>query len=389
MNPILQLLVIAGTRPEIIKQAPLHLAALKQPGWRSNFCFSGQHREMGAQAFADLGLKPEISLELMQPGRTPAEFLGVAVPALASVIRSAKPDWVAVQGDTTTALAGGLAAFYERVPVIHVEAGLRTYDAAQPYPEELHRQLLTRLSTAHAAPTQRNVEALQREGVPAANILLAGNTGIDCLLCLVSQPPAAESEELNALLEQIGSRRLILVTMHRRESMGPKMAGMCRAIGRLADAFPDAAFLLPVHHNPVVKETVVKTLGAKRNVILASALGYATFAHLLARAALAITDSGGIQEEAPALGVPVIVLREVTERPEAIECGAAILAGCEEDGVFDRAAALLGKPAAYAAMAMRRYPYGDGHSAERIMEWLRQRPPGPPELRPADAIPGP
>jgi UDP-N-acetylglucosamine 2-epimerase (non-hydrolysing) len=377
----LQLFVIAGTRPEIIKQAPLRFAALEQQGWRVRFCFSGQHREMGAQAFTDLGFAPDDTLDLMQQRQTPSDFIGAAVPALASLIRAAKPDWVAVQGDTTTALAGGLAAFYERIPVIHIEAGLRTYDGALPFPEEIHRQLITRVATAHAAPTPRNVEALRREGVPADNIFLAGNTGIDSLLRLVAQAPGAEGAQVDEIRRIIGNRRLVLVTMHRRESFGKAMIGMCEAVARLAASFPDAAFLLPVHHNPVVKETVQSILAGRSNVILTGPLGYTVFARLLAGATLAITDSGGIQEEAPALGVPVIVMRDVTERPEAICCGAAVIAGCEQEAIYRLAADLLGNPAAHAAMAIRRFPYGDGQSSSRILKWLATRPPGPPELR--------
>jgi UDP-N-acetylglucosamine 2-epimerase (non-hydrolysing) len=375
-----KLLVIAGTRPEIIKQAPLRFAALGRSDWQVRFCFSGQHRDMGAQAFGELGFLPDETFELMRPGQTPSDFLGSAVPALSALIRQTHPDWIAVQGDTTTALAGALAGFYERTSVVHIEAGLRTYDAALPFPEEMHRQLITRLATAHAAPTSRCVAALRREGVPAANILLAGNTGIDSLLRTVAHPPGHEGAEFTALAARIGTRRLVLVTMHRRESFGETMTGMCRAIARLARDFPATAFILPVHHNPAVKSTVESALGGMENVILTAPLGYAVFSRLLARAQLAITDSGGVQEEAPTLGVPVLVLRDVTERPEAVECGGAILAGCEENRIHSLASALLGDPAAHARMAVARFPYGDGRAGPRILDWLATRPATAPEL---------
>lgn len=380
MTRRLKLLIVAGTRPEIIKQAPLQFAAAARDDWAVQFCFSGQHRDMGAQTFAELDFAPDHSFDLMRPGQTPSDFLGTAVPAISGLIRQIQPDWVAVQGDTTTALAGAIAGFYERTSVVHIEAGLRTYDASLPFPEEMHRQLITRLATAHAAPTERCVDSLRREGVPARNILLAGNTGIDCLLRTIARAPGREAAEYSRLVASIGSRRLVLVTMHRRESFGETLAGMCRAIARLASNFPDVAFVLPVHHNPAVKTTVESTLGGIANVILTVPLGYAVFSRLLARAHLAITDSGGVQEEAPTLGVPVLVLREVTERPEAIECGGAVLAGCDENQIFSLAASLLGDPAAHSRMAVARHPYGDGHSGPRILNWLATRPRTPPEL---------
>ncbi len=380
MNRLQTLLIVAGTRPEIIKQAPLQFAAADHPGWRAHFCFSGQHREMGQQAFTELGLTPDFSLDLMQPGQTPDNFLGAAVPAISTLIRRQRPDWVAVQGDTTTALAGALAAFYERTPVIHIEAGLRTYQAALPFPEEIHRQLITRLATAHTAPTVRCQAALLRELVPPANIHLSGNTGIDSLLRIIARPPGEAAPLLAELTDRIAGRRLVLVTMHRRESFGEIMHGMCRAVRRLADRFPETAFLLPVHHNPAVQAIVNAELAAAPNIILTAPLGYAVFSKLLAGAHLVLTDSGGIQEEAPTLGIPVLVLRDVTERPEAIESGGAILVGCAENQIYDHALNLLIDPVAHARMAVRRFPYGDGHAATRTLDWLATRPPGPPEL---------
>ena len=377
-----KLIIVAGTRPEIIKQAPLQFAAAAHPGWEAIFCFSGQHRDMGHQAFGELGLTPDVSLDLMRPGQTPDGFLGAALPAISALIRQQRPDWIAVQGDTTTALAGALAGFYERTPVVHIEAGLRTYNAALPFPEEIHRQLITRLATAHTAPTERCRQALLRELVPAANIFLSGNTGIDCLLRVIAQTPGDKADQIDALFARIAGRRLVLVTMHRRESFGTVMTGMCRAINRLAHQFPDSVFLLPVHHNPAVKATVEAQLAAISNVILTPPLGYRVFSKLLARAYLAITDSGGIQEEAPALGVPVLVMRDVTERPEAVECGGALLAGCSEDTIHALAARLLGNSSAHAAMAVRRFPYGNGHAGPKTLDWLAARPAGAPELLP-------
>ena len=378
-----KLLLLAGTRPEIIKQAPLHFAAEGNPAWDCRICFTGQHRELGLQMLGDLGLVADRQLALMQPGQRPADFLGSAVAAIGAVLREERPAWVAVQGDTTTALAGALAGFYERVPVLHVEAGLRTHNLDLPFPEEGHRQLIARIASAHAAPTAEAATMLRRENIPAGRILVCGNTGIDCLLRIVRRQQAggAVPADVPAGLAGEAQRRhgnigepLILVTMHRRESFGPPLAGMCRALAQVAREHPSALFALPVHPNPAVQASVQAGLGLLPNFRLIAPQSFTAFTWLMQRSVLLITDSGGLQEEGPALGKPVLVLREVTERPEAVAAGGARLIGCKEQAVYDAVTQLLVDPDAYRAMAVPRFPYGDGTAAEKILPWLAQLP---------------
>jgi len=374
--------LLIGTRPEVIKQAPLAFAAGDSADWSANIVFTGQHRDMGLQMLGDLGLRADRDLALMAPNQTPADFLGVAVPAISRLLRSERPDWVAVQGDTTTALAGALAGFYERVPVVHIEAGLRTYNPWLPFPEEMHRQLVTRVSQAHAAPTALAAKMLENERVEAGRILVSGNTGIDCLLRIAAAQRAAANppEELTPqLIEATETHRdwhrpLILVTLHRRESIGTTMEGMCSAIAAVARKHSRAFIILPVHLNPLVQEVVHRRLGGISNILLIPPQSYRPFAWLLDRCTLVLTDSGGIQEEAPALGKPVLVLRDVTERPEAVECGAAELVGCEQDAIYAAADRLLSDRGEYARRAVPRFPFGDGRAAIKILEWLRRLP---------------
>jgi UDP-N-acetylglucosamine 2-epimerase (non-hydrolysing) len=383
VKPRRTLFLVVGTRPEIIKQAPLYFAA-EQQGWRCVVCFTGQHRDLGRQMLNDLGVRADHELDLMQPAQTPADFLGVAVPAIAALLRRQRPDWVAVQGDTTTALAGALAGFYEKVPVLHVEAGLRTYNLRLPFPEEGHRQLIARLATAHAAPTAEAANALRREGIAADAILTCGNTGIDCLLRTVAMlrrhsgrlprtlPPALAAQ-LAARDPRDEATPVVLVTMHRRESFGPALAGMCRAFRRLARKHPTACLVWPVHPNPAVRGPVHRLLGKLRNVHLIEPQPFTAFAWLLERCTFIATDSGGLQEEGPALGKPVLILREVTERPEAVACGSAELVGCGERAIYAAAMRLLEDRAVYRAMAIPRFPYGDGTAAVKIITWLARR----------------
>jgi len=378
-----KLLLILGTRPETIKQAPLWWAAAAVPGWEVQICFTGQHREMGEQMLADLGLPCHYRLDLMRPDQTPAAFIGAAVPAIETVLRQSQPDWVAVQGDTTSALAGALASFYSRIPLVHIEAGLRTYDRTQPFPEEMHRQLVTRLAVAHCAPTETARAALLREAVPDASILMCGNTGIDCLLhvarLLRANPPPADASVLppgvQARLYANGAptaARLVLITGHRRESFGGGFIAICRAVRRLAETFSTVEFVYPVHLNPQVRTVVHEMLTGLPNLHLIEPLAYRPFVQLMDRATLLLTDSGGIQEEAPALGKPVLVMRNVTERMEAVECGAAQLVGNDEARLYAATARLLSDEAAFRAMAVPRFPYGDGSSARRILAWLAE-----------------
>lgn len=379
------LLLLAGTRPEIIKQAPLRFAADLRDDWNCRLCFTGQHRDLGRQMLSDLGLCADSHLALMQPDQRPPDFLGAAVTAVAALLREERPDWLAVQGDTTTALAGALAAFYERIPVLHVEAGLRTHNLNLPFPEEGHRQLISRVASAHAAPTAGAAAQLRAENIPAERILVCGNTGIDCLLHVVRQQkrfPAHPATIPPALVQEAARRSatglespLVLVTLHRRESFGAPLAGMCRALSRVARENPRALFVLPVHPNPEVQSTIRAGLGALPNFCLVAPQPFTAFAWLLQHSTLLVTDSGGLQEEGPALGKPVLILREVTERPEAVRCGGARLIGCQEQPVYAAITSLLTDAEAYRAMAVPRFPYGDGTAAHQILAWLGTLPP--------------
>lgn len=381
MTSARKLLLVVGTRPEVIKQAPLYFSAIQGGAWKPSVCFTGQHRELGLQMLGDLGLPVDTDLDLMRPDQTPADFLGSAVPALAGLIRRERPAWVAVQGDTTTALAGAIAGFYEKTPVLHVEAGLRTRNLALPFPEEGHRQLVSRLAAAHAAPTPGAAEELKREGTDPGTVLVCGNTGIDCLLRVIAAlrsrgegPPAALPAALAAALVRENpaspDAHVVLVTLHRRESFGEPLAGMCRALRRLAHENPAAVFILPVHPNPAVRDTIRGILGGLGNLHLIDPQPYTAFAWLLDRCTFVVTDSGGLQEEGPALGKPVLVLRDVTERPEAVACGAAELVGCGEQAIHAAATRMLRDRDAYLLRAVPRFPYGDGTAADKILAWL-------------------
>lgn len=339
---------------------------------------------MGLQMLGDLGVKVDYDLDLMRSDQTPAYFLGSAVPALSGLLRKLRPDWVAVQGDTTSALAGAIAGFYEKTPVLHVEAGLRTYNLRLPFPEEGHRQLISRLATAHAAPTAEAAAALRREGTLDEAVLTCGNTGIDSLLRTVGAlrrrpdylPPTLAAGLAAALAGRdplSEATPVVLVTMHRRESFGKTLAGMCRAILRLAKEVPSSLLILPVHPNPAVSEIVRGLLGRQDNLHLIDPQPYTAFAWLLDKCTFVATDSGGLQEEGPALGKPVLVLRDLTERPEAVECGSAQLVGCGEEAIYSAAMRLLRDRSVYGHMAVPRFPYGDGSAAIKILSWLASR----------------
>jgi UDP-N-acetylglucosamine 2-epimerase (non-hydrolysing) len=330
----------------------------------------------------DLGIQADRSLSLMKPNQTPGSFLGAAIAEISQVLRVEQPNWVAVQGDTTTALAGAIGGFYERIPVLHVEAGLRTYDLDLPFPEEGHRQLISRVASAHAAPTQVAADMLIAENISASRVLVSGNTGIDCLLKVTrdqqlnNRLPRTVQPQIAELFRKSGERnlerRVVLVTLHRRESFGVLLEGMCRSLKRLANAHPTITFIFPVHPNPAVSSVVTNHLGAISNLHLVPPQPYTAFAWIMKRVSFIITDSGGIQEEGPALGKPVLVVRDVTERPEAVRCGSAKLIGCKDEDIFSEASTLLQDVKSYDQMAKPRFPYGDGTAAVKIMEWINK-----------------
>jgi UDP-N-acetylglucosamine 2-epimerase (non-hydrolysing) len=363
---MLRVLVIFGTRPEAIKMAPVvHELRRHADQIETVTCVTAQHREMLDQVLDWFKIAPDIDLDLMQPDQSLAELTARALESLSEVIVRATPDVVLVQGDTTTAMIAAMAGFYERLPVGHIEAGLRTHDIYNPFPEEVNRHLISVMATMHFAPTKTAVAALQRESVPNEAIHLTGNTVIDALQWTVAQPHGLD---LGFSLDD--GERLILVTAHRRESFGPDFEAICLALRQIVERSPDVQLVYPVHLNPNVREPVYRLLSEVPRVHLIDPLPYPDFAHLMARADIVLTDSGGLQEEAPALGKPVLVMRRTTERPEAVEAGVAELVGTETDRIVSATERLLHDPQAYAAMANAISPFGDGHAAERIVAIL-------------------
>ncbi len=365
---MLKIVVIIGTRPEAIKMAPVVRMLENHPeAFAVHTCATAQHREMLDQVVAHFGIRIAHDLDIMTPGQSLARVTARAVEGVQAFLDRIGPDWVLVQGDTTTTFAAALAAFYGRVPVGHVEAGLRTGDPHSPYPEEMNRRLTGALATLHFAPTPAGRDNLLRENVRREDIRVTGNTAIDALQMVLSQPrPAALPRLFPA------DRRGILVTAHRRESFGAGLRSICAALRRLA-ARPDVHFVYPLHPNPNVREVAIDALSGLTNVTLTEPLDYRSFVWAMAESTLILTDSGGIQEEAPSLGKPVLVLRDCTERPEAIAAGVARLVGTDEACIVRETERLLDDEAAYAAMARAVNPYGDGHAAARIGAELLRR----------------
>ncbi|HEX2819768.1 MAG TPA: UDP-N-acetylglucosamine 2-epimerase (non-hydrolyzing) [Streptosporangiaceae bacterium] len=357
----IRLLVIFGTRPEIIKLAPVVRALETDPRFTPVVCSTGQHKEMLDQMLDTLQLAPDYQLRLMRDRQTLSSLTSLAVKELGDVIQFEKPAAVLVQGDTTTCFCGALAAFYEGIPVAHVEAGLRSGHLRNPFPEELNRRLVAQMARWHFAPTQRAASNLHREGMDAATVAVTGNTGIDNLHWVLEH--GLGNPRFRTRL------RRVLVTLHRRENQGETMRGLANAVNRLADR-GDVEVLLPLHKSPAVRAAIGPILSDKQNITLTEPLGYLDFTASLAEADLVLTDSGGIQEEAPSFGKPVLVLRETTERPEAIEAGVARLVGTNPDAVYRAAAQLLDNADEYSAMAQAVSPFGDGHAAARIVSRL-------------------
>jgi UDP-N-acetylglucosamine 2-epimerase len=359
--------VVFGTRPEAIKLAPVIRLLESDQHLRVRVIATGQHREMLDQVLAVFGITPDRDLRVMTTGQSLSQLTARLLALLDPVFAKETPDAVIVQGDTATACAAALAAYYRRIPVGHVEAGLRTGDRYAPFPEEVNRRLVSVLATWHFAPTERARDVLVREGNPAESVAVTGNTVIDALRYVLATTPAPPS-----LIPERG-QRMIVVTAHRRESFGPPFEALCRAIRRIADGYPDVDMCYPVHLNPRVQEPVQRLLAGHPRIHLLAPLDYVAFVHLLTRAYLVLSDSGGVQEEAPALGKPVLVMRDATDRPEAVEAGVAKLVGTNEERIVASVSELLDEPRTYATMAQAANPYGDGHASERIVAFLRSR----------------
>ena len=364
-----------GTRPEAIKLCPIALTLQKSESFTCKVCVTGQHREMLKQVLDVFGVVPDDDLALMRENQTLGDFTSRALAALDIYLAREKPDVVMVQGDTTTVLTGALAAFYHHIPVAHVEAGLRTGNMESPWPEEANRVLTSRLAKWHFCPTESNRTNLLREGVPEKDIYVTGNTVIDALMfarekILDNPPPIAE---LPAEV-MFGKKRMILITGHRRENFGEGFEHICRAIRGLAERFTDVNFVYPVHLNPCVREPVMRILGAhmQRNVHLISPQAYLPFVALMNRSHLILTDSGGVQEEAPSLGKPVLVMRDTPERPEGLK-GSVRLVGTKEETIVQAVDLLLTKSDEYDAMAKAANPYGDGMASMRICSILKEK----------------
>ncbi len=374
-----RVLTIFGTRPEAIKMAPVVQALEAHPDTEQRLCVTAQHRDMLDQVLDLFDLHPHHDLDLMQPNQSLWQLTARVITGLQPVLEAERPDAVLVHGDTTTTMAGALAAFYARVPVGHVEAGLRTWNLAAPFPEEANRQLADRLCSFLFAPTEGSRRALLREGLDEDAIWVTGNTVIDALLQVrdraVAKPLELWRDTYGPAFEVVADTRvpLVLITGHRRESFGQGFEDMCTAIRTLARRHPQVHFVYPVHLNPNVRKPVMATLAGLPNMHLVDPLDYEPFVRLMDRCTIILTDSGGIQEEAPSLGKPVLVMRETTERPEGVEAGTVKLVGTDIDAIITNTESLLFDPAAYQAMHRAHNPYGDGRASERIAAALVER----------------
>ena len=366
----LNVLIVFGTRPEAIKMAPLVKALEQNPLIESRVCVTAQHREMLDSVLTLFKIEPSADLDIMQHGQTITDITVRALSGLQEILKKDKPDYVLVHGDTTTTFVASLAAFYEKIPVGHVEAGLRTGNRYSPFPEEMNRRLTSTLAELHFAPTKQNRELLLKENVPDSQIFITGNTVIDALLSVVETGYDFRDPLLNLLTAETEKHPLIVMTCHRRENWGKPMEQIFKAVCQIAARYPHYRIVYPVHLNPAIKSLADTTLGREPNVYLIDPLDYAPFVNLLAAAHLILTDSGGIQEEAPALGKPILVMRTETERPEAVAAGTVQVTGVHTDEIVKAAYRLLDEAGAYDAMSKAVNPYGDGNAAARIIDAL-------------------
>lgn len=379
MTPRKRILLVFGTRPEAIKMAPLYLELKNHADvLEARLCVTGQHREMLDQVLNVFGILPDIDLNLMKPGQTLSDVTSSVLVGIGKVLADERPDMVLVHGDTTTTMATALASFYAGIPVGHVEAGLRTHDLGAPFPEELNRQVTGKLARLHFAPTMRSLENLLSEQIDATQITVTGNTVIDALMWVIAQIDGNEAKR-QAIIERLDDMlpfawqdgRYVVITGHRRENFGDGFLQICEATRELAMAYPAMHFVYPVHLNPNVRGPVGDTLSGIDNVHLIEPLDYEPFLYLLKHCHLVLTDSGGIQEEAPSLGKPVLVMRETTERPEAVDAGTVRLVGARKADIFAGVAALIEDEDLYRQMSRAHNPYGDGAACRRIAEVLR------------------
>lgn len=364
---------VYGTRPEAIKMAPIIKALRASEVLEPVVTVTGQHREMLDQVNELFGITPAHDLNIIQPRQTLNAVMAKTLMGLDTILEEVAPDAVIVQGDTTTSTAGAIAAFNRGIPVVHAEAGLRSFNIFSPFPEEANRKLTTQLASLHLAPTSVSRDNLLRETVSADDVYVTGNTVIDALYDVVDKKVPFDDERLREVAAEVeAGKKLVLVTTHRRENQGDAMRGVGRALARLADTHSDVVFVLPAHKNPVVREAVLPYIDGKSNVVVTEPLAYGQFTHLISLSNVVLTDSGGVQEEAPGLGKPVLVMRENTERPEAVTAGTVRLIGTDEDRVFDEVHTLLTDPAAYDAMAEAVNPYGDGKAGARTVSAIEQ-----------------
>ena len=372
MKRQLKVLLVFGTRPEAIKMAPVVQALLAQPArFLVRVCVTAQHRQMLDQALRLFAIRPDHDLNVMRPGQSLSAVTAAVLQGVEEVLHAEKPDWVLVQGDTTTVMATSLAAFYQRTRLGHIEAGLRTGDNAQPFPEEVNRRVCSVMADVHFAPTQQAAANLLAEGILGSRIVVTGNTVIDALRHVAAMPFDWSQIGISGTEAECEGKRLVLVTAHRRENFGSPLEGICQAIREIARQRSGSVhFIYPVHLNPQVQEPVGRLLGGLANITLLPPLEYLPLVHLLKRSHLVLTDSGGLQEEAPGLGKPVLVLREVTERPEGVAAGTVKLVGTNPDRIVDEVSHLLDNADAYARMSEATNPYGDGFAAVRIAKHL-------------------
>ncbi|QUC01387.1 UDP-N-acetylglucosamine 2-epimerase (non-hydrolyzing) [Cellulosimicrobium cellulans] len=358
-------MTVYGTRPEAIKVAPVIKALEESPDFESVTVVTGQHREMLDQVNELFGIVPDHDLDIMSHGQTLAQIFARVIEGLDPILEKERPTAVIVQGDTSTSTAAALAAFYRQIPVVHLEAGLRSGNIQSPFPEEANRKITTQIAALHLAPTETSRANLLAEGVDDSTIVVTGNTVIDALLTTVGKEIPFTDPRLEDLAAS--GRRILLVTTHRRENWGGAMEGVGRALAQIARAFPDLEVVLPAHRNPIVRDAVLPQLAGTQNVTVSEPLPYGEFARLMSLSTVILSDSGGVQEEAPSLGKPVLVMRENTERPEAVAAGTVELVGTDEDTIVDRVRGLLQDAAKYKTMASASNPYGDGGAAPRVL----------------------